>query len=187
MDYTVVGKIINTHGIKGEVKVYPLTDNLHRFSDLKVVFIGEKKIEVEIESVRYHKGFGILKFKGYDNINQILSFKDSYIYIRDEDRIKLPENSYFISDLLHCKVYDTKLNLIGELVDVLQGASNDVYVVKDHYNEKEYLIPAVREFIIDVNIKEKKIIIDPIEGMIEWELIFWLCFQNSLVWCITGA
>ncbi|NLY85240.1 MAG: 16S rRNA processing protein RimM [Tissierellia bacterium] len=167
MDYTIVGKIISNHGIKGEVKVYPLTDDLHRFSDLEIVYIGEKKIEAEIEAVRYHKDLGILKFKGFDNINQILSFKDDYIYIKDEDRIVLPENHYFISDLINCKVYDTASNLIGHLVDVLQGPSNDVYVVKDANNKKEYLIPAVKEFVIDVNIKDKMIIIDPIEGMIE--------------------
>jgi len=167
MDYTIVGKIINSHGIKGEVKVYPLTDDLHRFSDLKTVYIGDKKLKVEIEAVRYHKGLGILKFKEFDNINQILSFKDNYIYIKDEDRIKLPDDHYFISDLLNCKVYDTASNLIGNLVNVLQGASNDVYVVKDISKQKEYLIPAVKEFIVDINIEDKKIIIDPIEGMIE--------------------
>lgn len=167
MDYTIVGKIINSHGIKGEVKVYPLTDDLHRFSDLKTVYIGDKKLKVEIEAVRYHKGLGIFKFKEFDNINQILSFKDNYIYIKDEDRIKLPDDHYFISDLLNCKVYDTASNLIGNLVNVLQGASNDVYVVKDISKQKEYLIPAVKEFIVDINIEDKKIIIDPIEGMIE--------------------
>lgn len=169
MDYTIVGKIISSHGIKGEVKVYPLTDDLHRFSDLKTAYIGDKKIKVHVEAVRYHKNLGIIKFHGFDDINQILAFKDDYIYISDEDRVVLPENHFFIYDLLNCKVYDTSWNFIGLLVDVMQGASNDVYVVKDTEKGKEYLIPAVKEFIVDVNVEEKKIIIDPIEGMIEWE------------------
>ena len=167
MDYTIVGKIISSHGIKGEVKVYPLTDNLHRFSDLKTAYIGEKKIKVDIEAVRYHKDLGILKFRGFDDINEILPFKDDYIYVSDEDRVVLTEDHYFIYDLLNCKVYDTSSNYIGILVDVMQGASNDVYVVKDTNKGKEYLIPAVKEFIIDVNIEEKSIVIDPIEGMIK--------------------
>ena len=167
MDYTIIGKIISAHGIKGEVKVYPITDNLNRFNYLKTAYIGEKKIKVELERVKYHKNLAILKFKEINDINEIISFKDNFIYVDEEGKIILPKNHFFIHDLLDSQVFDTKSNLIGTIVDVLQGASNDIYVVKASDKNKEYLIPAVKQFVIDVNPANKRIVIDPIEGMIE--------------------
>ena len=167
MEYTIVGKIINSHGIKGEVKVYPLTDDIQRFEQLKEADRGDNKVVVNVDGVKYHKGSVILKFKEYDDINQILKYKDSFVFVNDEDRIILPENHYFIYDLIGCKVVDTDGNAIGNLKDVLQGHSNDVYVIEDGDDFKEYLIPAVKEFVKQVNIDEKLITIDPIEGMIE--------------------
>lgn len=167
MDYTIIGKIISTHGIKGEVKVYPLTDNLDRFDYLKTAYIGDKKIKVELERVKYHKNLAILKFREFNDINEIISFKDSFIYVDEEGKVVLPEDHFFIYDLLDSQVFDTKSNLIGTIIDVLQGPSNDVYVIKGIDNHKEYLIPAVKQFIIDVNTLDKKVVIDPIEGMIE--------------------
>lgn len=167
MEYTIIGKIISTHGIKGEMKVFPLTDNLFRFDSLKRAYIGDNKIEVELDKVKYHKNLAILKFKEYDDINQILPLKDSYIFVDEEGKVVLPENHFFIYDLLNSKVFDTKSNLIGTIVDVIQGPSNDVYVVKDIEKNKEYLIPAVKQFIVNVNVANKTLVIDPIEGMIE--------------------
>lgn len=167
MDYTQVGKIINTHGVKGEVKVYPLTNNIYRFDQLKKVYLGENKLKVNIEKVRYHKGMVIIKFIGINNINQIISFKDEFIYVDEEDRIELPEGHYFIYDIVGCVVNNIHGEKVGTVIDVIQSASNDVYVVKGHGVDKEYLIPAIKEFIVHVDVDEKKIIIDPIEGMIE--------------------
>lgn len=172
MDFTIIGKIINTHGIRGEVKIFPLTDNIDRFNLLKYAYLGERKEKVVIENVRFHKGIVILKFKEYSDINDVLSFKDQYIYVDDENRVVLPENHFFIYDLLNCQVFDTEGTKLGFIKDIMQGASNDIYIVKDDINNKEYLIPAVKQFIVDVNITNKKIIISPIEGMIEWKLIF---------------
>lgn len=169
MEYIKVGRIINTHGIKGELKVFPLTDNLDRFDDLKIVYLGNNKEKVEIEQVKYHKGLVIIKFREFDNINQVLRFKDDFIYIDEEDKVKLPEGHYFIFDIIDCDVYDTEGRKIGIVIDVLQYTSNDVYVVKDQDKNKQYLIPAVKQFIVDIDVDNKKIIIDPIEGMIEWE------------------
>ncbi len=169
MDYIKVGRIINTHGIKGEVKVFPLTDNVERFNDLKKAYLGDNKLRVEIESVKYHKGLAIIKFKEFNNINDILQYKEQFIYIDEEDKVELPEGRYFIFDLVDCNVYDTEGNKLGIVTDVLQYAANDVYVVKDEEKNKTYLIPAVKEFIIEIDIHNKRIIIDPIEGMIEWK------------------
>lgn len=167
MEYTIIGKIINTHGIKGEVKVFPLTNSIGRFDYLKVAYIGEKKIKVELEKVKYHKNLAILKFKEYNDINEILFLKDSFIYVDEEGIVVLPDNHFFIYDLLESQVFDLESNLIGTVVDVIQGPSNDIYVVKSAENNKDYLIPAVKQFIIDVNIIDKRIVINPIEGMIE--------------------
>lgn len=169
MDYTIIGKIISSHGIKGEVKIYPLTDNINRFDYLKTAYIGEKKINVELERVKYHKNLVIAKFKEFNDINEILSFKDCFIFVDEKGKVVLPENHFFIYDLVGCQVFDTKSQLIGKLIDVLQGSSNDVYVVKDEKLDKEYLIPAVKQFITQINISNKTIIIDPIDGMIEWK------------------
>lgn len=167
MEYTIVGKLVNTHGIKGEVKIYPLTDDVGRFNYLKRAYLGEKKIPINIEGVKYHKGMAILKFKEYNDINEVLKFKDDYLFVDDENRVVLPENHYFISDLIDCKVYDMSNNYIGNIKDVLQGYSNDVYVIKDKDSIKEFLVPVVKEFVKKVDIKEKLILIDPLEGMIE--------------------
>ena len=166
-DYTIVGKITNTHGIKGEVKIFPLTDDMERFDHLKRAYIGESKTGVNLERVRYHKNLAIIKFKEYDDINEVLKFKDNYIYVDDEEKVILPEDHFFIYDLIDSQVFDMESNLVGNLIDVLKGPSNDVYIVKNMDKNKEYLIPAVKEFIIEVNINDKKIVINPIEGMIE--------------------
>lgn len=166
MNYTIVGKIISSHGIKGEVKVYPMTDDIERFSDLETAYIGDSKVEVTLKTVRYHKGFPIIGFEEFNDINQILKFKDQLIYIDDKDRIILPEDHYFIYDLIDCEVFDTKDNRIGSISNVIQNMGNDVYIIKGD-NNKEYLVPAVKEFIKSVDVESKRIIIDPIEGMIE--------------------
>lgn len=172
MEYTIIGKIINTHGLHGEVKVFPLTNDIERFNILKKAFIGEDKKEVNISGVKYHKGIAILKFKEFNDINEILKLKDNYIYVDKDNRVVLPDNEFFIYDLVDCKVFDLENNYIGVVRDIIQGASNDVYVIINEDTSKEYLIPAVKQFIKTVDIKNKLITIDPIEGMIEWRLIF---------------
>ncbi|HZK33428.1 MAG TPA: ribosome maturation factor RimM [Tissierellaceae bacterium] len=167
MEYTIVGKIINTHGIKGEIKVFPLTNDIKRFDFLDYAYIGEEKILVYLEKVKYHKNLAILKFKGYVDINDVEMFKDDFIYVDEQEKIVLPENHFFIYELINSQVFDKEMNLIGLLIDVIQGSSNDVYVIKDKENKKEYLIPGVKEFVKKIDVKNKEIIIDPIEGMIE--------------------
>jgi 16S rRNA processing protein RimM len=142
MDYTIIGKITNTHGIKGEVKVYPLTDDIKRFGILKTAYIGneigDEKIQVNVENVKYHKNLAILKFKEYNNINEIKDLKDYFIYVDEEGKIDLPEDHFFIYEILNSQVFDNDMNLIGTLIDVIQGSGNDVYVIKDKENGKEY-------------------------------------------------
>ena len=167
MEYIKIGTIINTHGVRGELKIYPLTDDITRFNRLKTLYIGDNKYKVEIEKVKYHKGLVILKFEEFDNINQVLSFKQEFIYIDEEEKVELPKDHFFIFDIVGCSVLDTKEEKIGIVTEVIQSASNDVYVVKDYEKNKEYLVPAVKEFFVNIDIDNKRIIIDPIEGMIE--------------------
>jgi 16S rRNA processing protein RimM len=167
MDYTIIGKIINTHGVRGELKIHPMTGDIDRFSDLKKVYIGEDKENLTVEKVRYHKSFVIIKFGEYDNINQVIPFKQKYIYVDDGDKVVLPKDSYFIDDLIDCKVFDLDNKEIGHIKDIIYTTKDDVYIVKSSFDNKEYLIPAIKNFVKDVDIKNKIVIIDPIEGMIE--------------------
>lgn len=165
MDYISIGKITNTHGIKGELKVYPLTDDIKRFDLLEKAYLGEEKIPVNLESVKYHKNLAILKFKEYNNINEVLDLKDYYIYVDEDGRVELPEGHFFIYEILDSQVFDLDENPLGFLRDIIQGPGNDVYLIKD--GEKEYLIPAVGEFVKKIDLENKRIYIQPIEGMIE--------------------
>lgn len=163
-DYTAIGKIINTRGIKGEVKIFPMTSVFKRFSDLKSVYIGEDLTLYEISNVKYDNRFVYLKFKGYDNINDVIRLKENNIYIKDEERIPLDDDTFFISDLIGCKVYDMTNAYIGEVKDVIENPIHDLYVVVN--NNKESLIPAISIFVKKVDIDKKVIKIDPIEGLI---------------------
>lgn len=165
MEYLIIGKIVNTHGVRGELRVHPLTDNIDRFKDLETVYIGSNKEPKTLKSHRPHKSFVLVTFKEHDDINEVLKYKDEYIYIDMEDRIELPEDSFFIFELLKVKVYDMEENYIGEIIDVLQGVGNDVYIIKKT-DGKEIMIPAVKEFIKSIDLENKKMNIDPIEGLI---------------------
>lgn len=169
MDYTIIGKIINTHGVRGELKINPMTDDIERFSILTKAYIGEDKKLYLIEKARYHKSFVILKLKDYDNINDVLVFKEKYLYVDGEDKLTLPEDTYFIDDLINCRVFDLDNREIGHIKDIIYTNKDDVYIVKSSFEDKEYLIPAIKEFVKKVDIKNKTIIIDPIEGMISWK------------------
>ena len=165
MQFTIVGKIISSHGIKGELKIFPLTDDINRFKYLKEVYIGEEKLPVQVVGVKFNKDKPIIRLKEFDNINQVLKFKDRYLYVDDENLIELEENEYFVFQLLRCKVENMEGKSIGVLEDIINTLSNDVYVIR--HGEKEYLVPAIKEFIKNIDIESKLIRIDPIEGMIE--------------------
>lgn len=173
--YTIVGVIINSHGIKGGVKVYPYTFDNNRFYEYVDLFIGDEKIPVHIKDVSFYKNLVILTFKEFDDINQILKFKDSDLYIKTKDRKALEDGNYYIGDILACKVYDESGNYLGEIREIIQGAANDVYVIKNKQITGN--VPAVKEFIKEVDIVNKKIIIKPIEGLFneDWyiNLISW--------------
>lgn len=160
-----VGKIINTHGIKGNLKVFPLTNYMERFEELDWVYIDGNDEKFYIKDVKYMPTVVLLSFKGYENIDSVEKFKDKYILIDESQRRNLPEDTYYIADIIGLDVYTVKNEYIGKVKDIIQTSSNDVYVIEGG-NNKEIMIPAVEEFIPEVCLKEGKIIIDPIEGMI---------------------
>ena len=131
--YFEVGQIVNTHGVKGFIKVNPFTDEPERFESLKKVYICKKDElhEVEIEEVKYHKNMVLLKLKGIDNMNDAENLKGAYLKIDRKDAKKLPKDTYFIADLIGMEVYSDEGNLLGKLEDIFKTGANDVYVVKD--------------------------------------------------------
>ncbi|GAA0722933.1 ribosome maturation factor RimM [Clostridium malenominatum] len=156
-DFLSIGQIINTHGLKGEVKVYPLTDDLNRFKKLKKVYIEGK--ETNIEGCKLQIDRVILKIEGVDSIEDAMKLKNKYLEVKREEAAKLPEDSYFIADLIGCTVYDEDNKNLGKIYDVIQTKNNDVYWIKEG---TELLIPALKTIVVSINIEEKVIIIKPV-------------------------
>lgn len=185
-DKTLVGKIINTHGIKGNVKIYPYTDDPERFKDLDYLLIGDGFKELKIADMFIQKGFVYARFEGYEDINKILDFINSNVYIYDKDKVKLPEDRYFISDIVNMEVHDMEGKLIGKVTDVIENLANDLFQVQKS-DGKIFYLPAIKEFIKEINLEQKVIIIDPIEGLLDWSLKYWRSFPKcSSIYTITA-
>ncbi len=162
-----VGVITATHGIRGEVKVYPTTDDATRFDDLKRVILdaGKQQIPLEIQSVKYFKQFVILKFKGIDNINDIERYKKCPLLISREDAVDLEEDEYFIADIIGMEVYTEDGAHFGTMKDVMETGANDVYII-DSKEHGEVLLPAIKECILNVDEKAGKITVHIMEGLL---------------------
>ena len=163
-----IGQIVNTFGIKGEVKVKPFTDDIKRFDKLKKVNIEQKnsKQEYEIENIKYHKDMVILKLKGIDQIEQAELLRNSYLKIDRNEEEPLEENTYYIVDLLGLSVYTEEGILLGILDDIYNTGSNDIYVVKDSLG-KQTLLPAIRDVIKKIDIENQKIIVHVMKGLLD--------------------
>lgn len=163
-----VGRIVNTHGIKGEVKVMPTTEDPKRFKKLKSIFVERKTMETyEIESVRFHKDFVLLKFKGIDDMDAAELLKGSTLKIDRKDSLPLKKDEYYISDLFGLQVYTEEERFLGELVDIIETGSNDVYVVRKQDREKDLLLPAIKQVIKSVDIEGQKMTVHLLEGLEE--------------------
>ena len=161
-----VGVISSTHGIRGEVKVFPTTDDPVRFKKLKNVLLdtGREQLELEVQSVKFFKQFVIVKFKGIDNINDIEVYKGKRLLIPREDAVALGKDEYYIADLIGMEVF-TEEGRLGVLKDVMETGANEVYIIASD-EHGEVLVPAIRQCILDVDIKEKKMKIHLMEGLI---------------------
>ncbi len=167
-DLLQVGVITQTHGIRGEVKVFPTTDDIKRFKKCKefILDTGKEQMNVEVESVKYFKQFVILKFKGYNSINEIEKYLKMGLYVTRENAIPLKKDEYFIADLIGLVVVDEKNQEIGILKEVLQTGANDVYVIRTDEG-KEVLIPAIAQCVQKVDLQEKKMFIHKMKGLFE--------------------
>ena len=163
-----VGVISSTHGIRGEVKVYPTTDDPERFLDLDEVILdtGREHKILEIEGVKFFKNQVILKFKGYDNINDIEKYLKKDLLVDREHAVELGENENFIADLIDMEVVTYEGKVLGTLTDVIETGANDVYAVKTPEG-KEILLPAIRDCILDVNVDEKRMTVHVMEGLLD--------------------
>lgn len=163
-----IGQIVNTFGIKGEVKVKPFTDDIKRFDKLKKINIEQKnnKKEYEIENIKYHKDMVILKLKGIDQIEQAELLRNSYLKINRNEEEPLEENTYYIVDLLGLSVYTEEGILLGILDDIYNTGSNDIYVVKDELG-KQTLLPAIQDVIKEIDIENQKIIVHLMKGLLD--------------------
>ncbi len=166
-EYFEIGQIVNTFGIKGFVKINPFTDDLERFEELDSVLVVKNKelIEMQIEEVKFHKNLVLVKFKGVEDINMAEKFKGCYIKISRDKARKLPEDTYFIADLIGIKVYDDNGNLIGKVQDIYNNKSHDIYVVKDDLG-KQILLPSTKEVIKQIDLDEDKMIVHLIDGLV---------------------
>ena len=164
--YFEIGQIVNTSGLKGVVKVKPFTDDINKFSTLKQIYIQIKNElkSFEIEKVYFNKNMVFLKLKGIDTVEQAENYRNYYLKIERKDD-KLEDNSYYIVDIEGCTVYTEDQKLLGKVSEVFSTGSNDVYVV-NREDGKQILLPAIKDVIKQVDIKNKKIIIHLLEGLI---------------------
>ncbi|MCL2052526.1 MAG: ribosome maturation factor RimM [Lachnospiraceae bacterium] len=163
-----VGVIASPHGLKGEVKVFPTTDNASRFKKLKAVMMdnGSEFVKLAITGLKFSGKFVVLKFSGFERIEDAQKCKGFGLWIDREDAVKLAKNEFFIADLIGMQVIDEDSKELGEIKDVIQTGANDVYVVKQKEG-KDLLFPAIKECILDINAEKRIIRVHVMEGLLE--------------------
>lgn len=166
-DLLKVGVITTTHGVRGEVKVFPTTDEAERFLELDYVLLdtGRELRKLEIQNVKFFKNLAILKFKGIDNINDIEMYKGRDLWIPREEGQELEEREYYVADLIGMNVLLEDGTVFGTLKDVMETGANDVYVI-DTKDRGEVLLPAIRECILDVNVEESTMTVHLMKGLL---------------------
>ena len=167
-DILQVGAITSTHGLAGGVKVFPTTDDVKRFKKLNHVLLdtGKELLPLEIVQVKFFKQMVILKFKGYDKIEDVMGFKGRNLFVTRENAVKLKKDEYFIADLIGMKVYTEDEAYLGVLNDVLATGANDVYEVRME-NGKDVLIPAIHQCILNVDVENNVMKVHLMEGLLE--------------------
>ena len=160
-----VGKIANTHGLRGDMKVYSYTDYPRRFEEIRYVYFEDGEKKYDIERVKYHKSVPIIKLKGIDSIEEAEAFREKTLFIDQANTRKLEEDEYMISDLIDLVAELEDGTLLGRVVNVLPYSANDIYVIESE-DGKEYLIPALKKFVPVIDLEHKKMLVKPIKGMI---------------------
>lgn len=163
-----VGVITSAHGVRGEVKVFPTTDDNSRFKTLKHVLMdtGKEKIPLEIEHVKFFKNMVILKFKGFDNKNDVEMWRQRDLLITRDQAVELTPDENFIADLIGLTAVTDEGVVLGTLTDVLQTGANDVYCVKME-NGKELLLPAIKDCILNVDLEKQEMLVHMLDGLLD--------------------
>jgi 16S rRNA processing protein RimM len=161
-----VGVITSTHGIKGEVKVFPTTDDVKRFKKNMELILetGKEDVHLTVEGVKFFKQYVILKFQGIDNINDVEQYKGKSLVVTRENAVKLKKDEYFIADLMGLKVIEDNGELLGVLKDVIETGANDVYEVTLE-DGKSLLLPAIKECILEVDMDNRQMKVHVMEGL----------------------
>lgn len=166
-EYFEIGQIVNTSGLKGLVKVNLFTDDITKIEEFDKVIIekNKKQEEYEIEEVKYHKNQALIKFKGIDNIDEAEKLRNAYIKVHRDDEPELPEDTYYIVDLIGLEVFSDDECKLGILKDVypIPSGEHDIYVVDT--GKKELLLPAIGEVIMNIDIANKKMIVHLLPGL----------------------
>ncbi len=165
-----VGVLTSPHGVRGEIKVYPTTDDPRRFKRLKEVILdtGKESRILEVEGVKFSKQMVIMKFKGFDTPEDIAKYRQCSIYVTRENAVRLGRDEYFIADLMGLKVHDEDDEEIGVLREVLETGANDVYII-DLHDGRELLLPAIKDCILDVDVEGGQIKIHILDGLLDEE------------------
>ena len=160
--------ITQTHGVRGEVKVFPTTDDVNRFKKLKQVILdtGKETMPLEIQSVKFFKQFVILKFKGLDNINDIEKYRQKSLYVTRKNAVRLQRDEYFIADLIGLKVQDEDGTELGTVKDVIETGANDVYEV-EMADGRSLLLPAIKQCILNVDVENGMMQVHVLEGLLD--------------------
>lgn len=164
MEKYKIGKIVNAVGLKGEVKVYNYSDYKERFQEIDTVFVEDEKYA--ILNTRYMKDVAILKLEGVEDRNGAEALKDKDLYITEDMLRVLPDDTYYIKDLIGLEVIDEKGGNLGVVTDVFKNAAQDLYEIELE-NKKKILLPAVEEFVLDINMDNKKMTVRLIEGLLD--------------------
>jgi 16S rRNA processing protein RimM len=165
-----VGKIVNTHGVRGEVRVISSTDfaeeRYAKGTEL-MIKLQEKEVSVIVTHHRQHKTFDLLQFEGYHSINEVEPFKGSLLYVSAEQLNELDEGEFYYHEIIGCKVITEAEEEIGEVKEIIETGANDVWVIKKKGGGKDVLIPYIADVVQEVDIENKTIRIHVLEGLLE--------------------
>jgi len=163
-----VGAIASTHGVKGEVKVFPTTDEPEKFRNLKKVLLrtNKEESELKIQSVKFFKNMVILKFEGLDSLNEVEKYKGASLWITREQAVPLKENEYYHADLIGLEVFDEDGEALGTLTDIMVTGANDVYEVTMQ-DGKQVLLPAIRDCIKKVDMENNRMMVHLMAGLLD--------------------
>ena len=164
-----IGVITQTHGLRGEVKVFPTTDDAARFKKLKEVIMdtGRERLDMEIEGIKFFKQYVIVKFKGYDSINDVEKYKNAKLYVTRDKAVRLKKDEYFVADLIGMQVVTEEGEAFGTLKDVMATGANDVYVVERSGEDgAEVLMPAIKECVKNIDMETGVITVHIMDGLL---------------------